>query len=99
MTLVYRPEGDGDGIEFYVNAEINKNQYPNIAYLKDEVENSIANNDFIPSAINEDYAVTPSKNGAHLSLSFWGPSKDKQGAMTLLHDMTVWVNEKIKSVL
>ncbi|KGA38924.1 PD-(D/E)XK nuclease family protein [Pectobacterium odoriferum] len=97
MTLVYSP--DGDGIEFYVNAEINKNQYPDIAYLKDEVEKSIARNDFIPSASNEDYSVSSSKNGANLSLSFWGLSKDKQGAMTLLHDMTVWMNEKIKSVL
>ncbi|MEQ9886467.1 PD-(D/E)XK nuclease family protein [Pectobacterium zantedeschiae] len=99
MTLVYRPESNGDGIEFYVNSEINKNQYPDIAYLKEEVEKSIANNDFIPSASNEDYAVTLLKNGTHLSLSFWGPSKDKKGAMTLLHDMTVWVNEKIKSTL
>ncbi|WP_224718543.1 hypothetical protein [Pectobacterium versatile] len=99
MSLVYRPEINGDGIEFYVNAEINKNQYSDIAYLKDEVEKSIAKNDFIPSASNEDYSVSSSKNGANLSLSFWGLSKDKQGAMTLLHDMTVWVNEKIKSVL
>ncbi|GKV89349.1 PD-(D/E)XK nuclease family protein [Pectobacterium carotovorum] len=99
MSLVYRPESNGDGIEFYVNAEINKNQYPDIAYLKDEVEKSIAKNDFIPSASNEDYSVSSSKNGANLSLSFWGLSKDKQGAMTLLHDMTMWMNEKIKSVL
>lgn len=99
MTVVYRPKKNGDGIEFFINAEINKRQYPDITLLETEVKELMGGNSFIPSVSNENPVISTLRNGTHLSLSFWGPSKDKQGAMTLLHDMTVWVNEKIKSVL
>ncbi|MDG0801438.1 PD-(D/E)XK nuclease family protein [Pectobacterium polaris] len=99
MTLVYHPQKNDGGIEFYVNAIISRSQYDDIESLKNEVRNNSKKGDFIPTASSEDSEITITNNGNYLTLSFWGPSKDKEGAMTLLHDMTVWVNEKIKPVL
>lgn len=95
ITLVYRPAKEDTGIEFYVNGEISISEYPDLSSLKNEVDSLIEKDEFIKTASIEDSGVSFSKNERHLTLSFWGLTKDKAGAMALLRDMTIWMKEKI----
>ncbi|HCH7968041.1 TPA: PD-(D/E)XK nuclease superfamily protein, partial [Klebsiella pneumoniae] len=82
-------------IQFYVNGEVDINEYPKLSTLKNEIDILVRNNEFIKTASVEDSGVYYSRNERHLTLSFWGLTKDKVGALALLHDMTVWMKEKI----
>ncbi len=95
LTIVYHPAEVGSGIQFYVNGEVDINEYPNLSALKNEIDILVRNNEFIKTASVEDSGVYYSRNERHLTLSFWGLTKDKVGALALLHDMAVWMKEKI----
>ncbi|MGM3226090.1 PD-(D/E)XK nuclease family protein [Dickeya zeae] len=95
LRLVYRPSKEDTGVQFYVDAEINENEYPELSSLKNEVETQIRNNAFLKTASDDEYGIDFSKSGRHLTLSFWGSAKDKAAAMALLEDMTTWMKEKI----
>lgn len=95
LTLVYHPAKKDTGIQFYVNGEININEYPDLSSLKKEVDILVEKDEFIKMASVEDSAVSFSGNARHLTLSFWGVTRDKAGAMALLEDMTTWMKEKI----
>ncbi|MGV3344765.1 PD-(D/E)XK nuclease family protein [Enterobacteriaceae bacterium LUAb1] len=95
ITLVYYPAKEETGIQFYVNAEISINEYADLPALKNEVDNLVEKDEFIKTASVEESAVFFSRNERHLTLSFWGVTKDKVGAMALLKDMAIWMKEKI----
>lgn len=95
VTLVYRPAEDDTGVQFYVVGEININEYPDLTELKNKVDILVEKDDFIKTASFEESDVYLSRNAKHLTLSFWGITKDKSGAMALLKDMTIWMNDKI----
>lgn len=98
LTLSYGPSDDTKNLVFYVDGWINKKQYTDLASLKEEIERDILINAFIKSASNDDCTIEINKNktGTYLYLSFWGATKDKNGAMNLLRDMAKWINDKIK---
>jgi hypothetical protein len=95
VTLVYHPSKEDTGIQFYVNGEISINEYSDLSALKNEVDILVEKNEFIKTASVEESGVYFSRNEKHLTLSFWGVTRDKAGAMVLLEDMTKWMKEKI----
>lgn len=93
VSLVYRPSIDGDEAEFYVNGWIHSDDYPNLSELKQRVDSQLSTDKFIQTALLDDYDVSLSCNGKLLTLSFWGMTRGKEDALTLLKDMTRYVNE------